>query len=216
MDVLLYAHWRSSCSHRVRLALALKGVAHRLETVDLLGGAQRSAEFLSKNPMGHVPCLVVDGETFTESVAIIELLDDLFPEPRLYPSDARDRARVRAMVETVASGIQPLQNLRVLQRVSPERDAQWAWARAFNEHGLGAFEALMRAHEARGVGGPFAYGARPTAADVFLLPQVVSARRFGVDLAAFPRVARAAEALEATPAAKAAAPEAQPDAPRTP
>ena len=198
----------------MRLALAIKGVAHRVETIDLLRGDQRSAAFLAHNPMGYVPCLVIDGEAFTESVAIIELLEDLFPTPRLFPEDPRHRARVRAMVETVASGIQPLQNLRVLERASASQDERTAWARAFNELGLSALEQLMIAHEALGVRGPFAYGAAPTAADVFLLPQVVSARRFGVDMTKFPRVAGAADALAATPAAKAAAPEVQPDAPR--
>jgi maleylacetoacetate isomerase len=215
VDVVLHSYWRSSCSHRVRLALAIKGVPHRVETVDLLRGDQRTDAFLAHNPMGYVPCLTVDGQTFTESVAIIELLEDLFPTPHLYPEDARHRARVRAMVETVTSGIQPFQNLRVLQRVSTSQDERAAWAREFNEHGLRTLEQLMTAHEAHGVArGPFAYGAELTAADVFLLPQVISARRFGVDLEQFPRVRAAADAFTDTSAARAAAPEAQPDAPR--
>lgn len=214
MEVVLYSYWRSSSSHRVRIALALKGVPFELRTVNLLAAEQKTGEHVARSPMGYVPCLLVDGEPFVESVAILELLEDLVPTPRLYPSDPRHRARVRAMVEMVNSGVQPLQNLRVLHRVSPSKDEQLAFAREFNQRGLEAIEQTMDGHEKIGVRGQYAYGDEPTAADVFLLPQITSARRFGVDLTKLGRVVSAADAFATHPAAKAAAPEAQPDAVR--
>jgi len=209
MKVVLYSYWRSSSSHRVRIALSLKGVPFELRTVNLLAGEQMTGEHVARSPMGYVPCLVVDGETFVESVAIIELLEDLVPTPRLFPRDPKDRARVRAMVEMVSSGIQPLQNLRVLQRASSSKDEQLAFAREFNQRGL---EAIERTMESSRVRGRYAYGDEPTAADVFLLPQITSARRFGVDFSRLGRVVSAADAFATHPAAKKAAPEAQPDA----
>lgn len=209
MDLVLYSYWRSSSSHRVRLALALKNAPFRLETVNLLEDQQSKAEHVARSPMGYVPCLVVDGQPFVESVAIIELLEDLFPAPRLYPSDPKDRARVRAVVEVINAGIQPLQNLRILRRHSTDNKEQAAWAREFNQRGLEAVERLL---ESFGDRGPYAYGKEPTAADIFLLPQVMSARRFGADLSKLARVVRAAGAFAEHPAAKVAAPDAQPDA----
>jgi maleylacetoacetate isomerase len=212
MELVLFSYWRSSSSHRVRIALALKGIPFETRTVNLLADEQKSAEHLARSPMGFVPCLVVDGEPFVESVAIIELLEDLVPAPRLYPADPKHRARVRVMVEMVSSGIQPLQNLRVLKRASESKDAQAAFAREFNQRGLEALEAAMEAHEKIGVRGRYAYGDEPTAADAFLLPQITSARRFGVDFTKLARVTSAADAFATHPAAKQAAPEAQPDA----
>jgi maleylacetoacetate isomerase len=219
MNIVLYGYWRSSSSHRVRLALAWKKVPHKAIAVNLLKGEQRSPEHLAKNPMGFVPCLVVDGKPFTESVAIIELLEDLFPEPPLYPRDPYARARVRALVELVNSGIQPLQNLMVLDRVSKDSATRKEWLRFFIGRGLTAYEALMAAHETKegaNALGPFSYGPAITAADVYLLPQVFAARRFGVDLSDCPRIVRAETALLATEAARAAAPENQPDAVKDP
>jgi maleylacetoacetate isomerase len=217
MNLTLYGYWRSSSSHRVRLALAWKKVPHESIAVNLLKGEQRAPEHLAKNPMGFVPCLLVEGKPFTESVAIIELLDDLFPDPPLYPRDRFARARVRALVELVNSGIQPLQNLLVLDRVSKDSAVRKEWLRFFIGRGLTAFEALMASHEAEGAsGGPFAYGDGVTAADVFLLPQLYAARRFGVDLSHCPRIVRTEAALLATDAARAAAPESQPDAVKEP
>jgi maleylacetoacetate isomerase len=214
MELVLYSYWRSSSSHRVRLALAFKNVAHRLVTINLLANEQSTQEHVARSPMGYVPCLVVDGEPFVESVAIIELLDDLFPRPRLYPADPKDRARVRAMVEVINSGTQPLQNLRVLRAVSDDRDRQIAFARRWNEQGLRAFERMMEAHDKMGIRGKYSHGDAITAADCFLLPQVLSARRFGADLSEMPRVVAAADAIAALPEAKSASPEAQPDAPK--
>jgi maleylacetoacetate isomerase len=212
MKIVLYGYWRSSSSHRVRLALAVKKVPHETVTVNLLKGEQRAPEHQAKSPMGVVPCLVIDGKPFVESVAIVELLDELFPSPALYPREPVARARIRALVEIVNAGIQPLQNLLVLDRVSRESEPRKEWLRFFIGRGLRSFEALMAENEKEGVGGPFAFGSEVSAADVFLLPQLYAARRFDVDLSACPRILRAEAALLATDAAKAAAPENQPDA----
>lgn len=212
MRLELFTYWRSSCSYRVRIALAFKGLSYESHAVNLLEGAQQSPAFLAKNPMGFVPCLVVDGVPFTESVAIIELLEDLAPTPALLPRDASGRARVRALVETINAGTQPLQNLSVLKRLSPDPDVQREWSKHFIALGLRAFEAHMERNEAYGMGGPFAYGDAPTMADVFLVPQMYNARRFHVDVSSLPRVVRAHEAALALPAVSLAAPESQPDA----
>lgn len=215
-ELTLYSYWRSSCSHRVRIALGLKGLAYRYVAVDLLAGEQSGADHVARSPNGYVPCLLLDDKSYFESAAIVELLDERFPSPPLYPRDPHARARVRALVEIVNSGIQPLQNTNVAQYVSqlvPEDvEARGRWLKHFIGRGMAALERAMEVCEREGVRGPFAYGDAPTAADVFLVPQVFSARRFGVDLAAAPRVARAFEAASALEAVRRAAPEEQPDA----
>jgi maleylacetoacetate isomerase len=213
--ITLYSYWRSSCSHRVRIALALKGLAYEYRAVDLLSGEQSGPAHLGRNPSGYVPCLVMDGVNYFESVAIIELLDEAFPDPPLFPATARGRARVRALVEIVNSGIQPLQNLSVARRARDGASEQKEWSRHFNARGLSAFEQAMKTAEGEGVRGRFAYGDAPTAADVFLVPQVYAAKRVGVDLAPLPGVMRAFEAAMGLDAFQAAAPEKQPDAPKT-
>jgi maleylacetoacetate isomerase len=163
--------------------------------------------------MGYVPCLVVDGKPFVESVAICELLEELAPAPPLLPKTPEDRARVRALVQIINAGTQPLQNLTILEHVGEDKDKRKAWLQHFIGRGLAAFEALARRHEdERGTSGPFSFGATFTMADAFLVPQVYAARRFGVDLAPFPRVERADRAALALPFVKAASPEAQADA----
>lgn len=211
-ELILYNYWRSSSSHRVRIALELKGLSYRYEAVNLRTDEQSSEAHRSRSPTGFVPCLVLDGLAYVESVAILELLDERFPSPRLLPGDAHSRARVRALVEIVNSGIQPFQNLSVLKHVSPELEAQVAWAQHFIARGLHSFEAAMHGHEREGTAGPYAYGDAPTMADVFLVPQVLGARRFKVELAPYPRVTRAYEAAMQLEAFQRAAPERQPDA----
>ncbi len=211
MKFRLHSYWRSSSAYRVRIGLAIKGVAYETVPVNLLASAQASEAYRSVSPMGHVPCLEVDGEAFVESVAILQLLDALCPDPRLFPEDPRQKAHVMALVEVVNSGTQPLQNLVVLNRL-PEPDRR-AWGAHFVARGLGAFEALMHQNEARGIRGPYAFGAELGAADAFLVPQLYNARRFGVDLAPFPRVIAAEAAAAATAPLRAAHPDVQPDAP---
>jgi maleylacetoacetate isomerase len=214
-DLVLYTYWRSSSAYRVRLALAAKGLAYKSVAVNLLQGAQRDESHVARSPMGVVPCLEVDGRAFVESVAILELLEELHPDPPLLPRDPFARARVRALVEVVNSGTQPLQNLHTLERLSPDPEVRKPWIRHFIARGLGAFEAMMATNAREsftGANAKFAYGDTLTLADCYLLPQIYNARRYHVDLTPFPRVAAACEATAATDAGRAAAPEAQPDA----
>lgn len=211
---VLYHSWGSSASWRVRWALAVKGVPHEVVSVDLRHGEQHTEEYRRKNPIGHVPGLEIDGRVLGESAAILEYLEDRHPEPALYPSDPWRRARVRQVCEIVNAGIQPLQNLSAIRRHSDDADAQRAFAAHFNERGLAALERLIALVDAEvGSEGPFAVGVTLTAADLFLVPQVASARRFGVDVSVFPRVLRAEAAAGATPHARACRPEAAPGAP---
>jgi maleylpyruvate isomerase len=206
---VLHGYWRSSSSYRVRLALAYKRVAYDAIFVNLLKGEQRAEPYAEKNPTGYVPCLEIDGQRFVESVAILELLDDLVPDPPLYPKDPFDRARVRAMVEVVGSGTQPLQNLTVLDHVSDDPVVKKTFAAHFNAKGLGA---LARLVDATASTGPFCYGQNLTAADLMLVPQMYSARRFGVNVEAWPRLLAAEAATLAWPGMIEATPERQPDA----
>lgn len=212
--VRLYQYWRSSSSWRVRWALAIKGLAYESVIIDLAAGAQLSAEQRARNPIAHVPTLEVDGLTLSESVAIIEYLDDTRPTPALYPSGAVARARARQVVELINSGIQPLQNLTVLKQHSSDPASQKAWAAHFNQRGMAALETTLVQLGAHFPPGPFALGDRLTVADLFLVPQVYSARRFGVDLTPYPRVLAAEAAALASPHAASALPENQPGAPK--
>jgi maleylpyruvate isomerase len=211
-ELTLFNYWRSSSSHRVRIALALKDLAYRYVAVNVLAEEHAGAEHKARSPTGFVPCLEIDGVQYVESVAIIELLEERFPSPSLYPSDAHGRARVRALVEIVNSGTQPLQNRSVTTYLSPDADVQRRWLQHFVGRGLAAFEAAMATVEREGVHGRYAYGDAPGAADVYLVPQVVSAKRFHVDLTAMPRVTRAFDEAMKLAAFQQAAPERQPDA----
>jgi maleylacetoacetate isomerase len=142
----LYTYWRSSSAYRVRLALAAKGLAYDAIYVNLLEGAQLKDEYRKASPMGHVPCLVIDGEAFVESVAIIELLDEMFPTPPLFPKDARARAHVRALIEMMNAGIQPLQNMAVIKKLSDDNDVRAEWIRHWIMRGFAALESLMQHH----------------------------------------------------------------------
>lgn len=212
----LYSYWRSSASWRVRWALAHKGIAFEKVIVNLLKSEQRADEHRGRNPIGHVPALeVTPGRFLAESVAIIEWLEETHPEPRLFPTDPWAKARVRQVVELVNAGIQPLQNLVVLDKVSSDPEAKKAWAHDFNLRGISALESLLKSIDHELGEGRFAVGDALTAADLFVVPQVYSARRFGVDLAPFARVLRAEASALATPHAEGAKPESQPDAPKS-
>jgi maleylpyruvate isomerase len=213
--MILYSYFRSSASYRVRIALGLKGLAFELRPVHLVkgGGQQHSAEYLALNPQGRVPFLL-DGEVkLSQSLAIIEYLDETHPKPPLLPRDAVGRARVRQIAQVPAMDIQPLQNTSVTKRLetqfgasSEQRDA---WVKHWIETGLGALEALLARDAATG---RFCHGDAPTLADCCLVPQLFAARRFGADVAAWPTLARIDAACQALPAFAAAAPAAQPDA----
>jgi maleylpyruvate isomerase len=212
--VKLYGYWRSSASYRVRIGLALKGLSYEQVAVHLVkeGGAQHSAEHKALNPMEQVPVLEIEHEPgltvrLTQSVAILEYLNERFPDPPLLPSCAYLRARVRKCVEIVNSGIQPLQNLTLMNELKRLGGDPIAYAKLANERGLAALEA-----EASDAGGPFTIGDALSLADVFLVPQIYSAKRFKVDLSAYPFIAAVAARLDELPAFAAAHPDKQPDA----
>jgi maleylacetoacetate isomerase len=214
MGLVLYDYWRSSSAHRVRFALEYKGIAYESRAVDLRAGEQRAAGHLERSPLGVVPTLVVDGRPLTESVAILEYLEETFPEPRLLPQDPWARARVRQLVQFVNSAVQPLQNLLVLQRVSSDSAVQKEWVRFFVDRGLSAYERTLGEVERELGPGRFSVGDALTLADVYLVPQLVSARRFDVPLEAFPRIVRVFEACMQLEAAVLSMPDRQPDATR--
>lgn len=207
MSLVLHHYWRSSSSWRVRWALAHKGVPYRSNAIDLLKGAQRDAEYLDQSPMGLVPCLIIEGRALTESVAILEWLEEAHPSPPLYPADRWARARTRQLVELVNSGTQPLQNLSVNRHLSEDVAVQQAWARHWITRGLIALERELCIVAAEGLGGTFMIGDALTAADLYLAPQLYNARRFSIDLEPFPRLRAAEEAALATASAHASHPD---------
>jgi maleylpyruvate isomerase len=207
----LHGYFRSSAAYRVRIALNLKGLSAEHLAHHLRKGEQCAPAYLAINPQGLVPALEDDtGAVLTQSVAIIEWLDETHPNPPLLPKDPLRRARVRAFALAIACDTHPVQNLKVLSRLrelglAEEKVGEWAaWV---NREGLAACEALVRAEA-----GPFLFGAAPTLADLCLVPQLANARRFGVDVSAYPRLLQAEAAAKALPAFADAAPEKQPDA----
>ena len=207
----LYGYFRSSASYRVRIALALKGLHADLVARHLRRGEQRDPAYLNLNPQGLVPTLELeDGATLTQSLAIIEWLDERWPTPPLLPTDLVRRAKVRAFALAIACDIHPVQNLKVLLALKAEGLSQGAidaWARRVNQEGLAACEKLIH-----GEAGPFSFGENVTLADLCLVPQLANARRFGVDVSAFPKLLAAEAACSEVPAFQAARPESQPDA----
>jgi maleylpyruvate isomerase len=210
----LYGYWRSSCSYRVRIALHHKGIPFENVPVHLVkeGGEQFGRDYRAKNPMAQVPTLEVEEggavRRLGQSLAILEWLEERFPSVPLLPRDGFSRARARQLAETVNSGIQPFQNLSVLRLVKSELGGDdQAFARRFIEQGLGAFQAL-----AEETAGEYCVGDAPTVADVCLVPQMYGARRFGVDVSAFPRLVRIEERCLGLPGFQAAHPDKQIDA----
>jgi maleylpyruvate isomerase len=207
----LHGYFRSSASYRVRIALNLKGLSAEHLSHHLRKGEQRAPDYLALNPQGLVPSLQGEGGTvLTQSLAIIEWLDETHPEPPLLPKDPLRRAHVRAFAQVIACDTHPVQNLKILSRLRelgiPE-DKVTGWAGWANREGLLACEKLI-ANEA----GPFCFGDAPTVADLCLVPQLANARRFGVDVGAFPRLLKAEAAAKALKAFADAAPERQSDA----
>lgn len=209
----LYGYFRSSASYRVRIALALKGLAWDLQPVHLRRDEQRAPEFLERNPQGLVPALEHDGAVLTQSLAIIEYLEERFPQPALLPQSPADRAWVRALAQVVACDIHPINNLRVLQYLEKDMalgdDARAAWARRWIDAGFGAMEAML-CGDART--GDHCFGNEPTLADVCLVPQVFNSQRFAVEMSRYPTLARIHENCMRLPAFSDQAPEQQPDA----
>ncbi len=207
----LYGYWRSSSSWRVRIVLTHKGLTYDYAAVHLRDGVQRESWYRELNPAEQVPLLEVeiDGQTrrVGQSMAILDLLEQLHPQPALLPADPFLRARAIQLAEIVNSGTQPLQNLRVIQKLKAlDQDAK-AWCQDAISSGLGAYEASMR-----DVTGRFSVGDAPSWADAMLVPQLYNARRFSVDLALFPNILRVEANCLALEAFNLTAPERMPDA----
>jgi maleylpyruvate isomerase len=210
--MILFDYFRSSAAFRVRIALNLKGLAAERRFVHLRKGEQRAPGYLEKNPQGFVPTLVVGPLHLTQSLAIIEYLDEKFPLPPLLPPGAEDRAFVRAIALAIACDIHPLNNLRVLQylyrQLGVEEPARDEWYRHWIHEGFEAIESQLAARAS----GPYCFGDTPTLADVCLVPQVANAHRLSVDLTPYPRIRAVDAACLALPAFADAQPSRQPDA----
>lgn len=209
----LYTYWRSSAAYRVRIALNLKRLEATHIPVSLIAGDQRSADYLARNPQGLVPALDIGSAVLAQSLAIIEYLEELRPQPALLPRDAVARAQVRAMAQLVACDIHPINNLRVqkylkgtLGQAQPAIDE---WVRHWIGEGFRALEAMAVRHTADG---RCLFGDAVTLADVCLVPQMYNARRVNFDFAPYPTLSRIGASLETRPEFQAAAPERQSDA----
>jgi maleylpyruvate isomerase len=206
----LHGYFRSSAAYRVRIALNLKGLTAEHLPHHLRKGEQSDPAYLALNPQGLVPTLEKSGAVLTQSLAIIEWLDETHPSPSLLPRDPLRRAKVRAFALAIACDIHPVQNLKVLARLRqlglPEEQVM-EWAAWVNRDGLAACEALVKGEK-----GPFCFGDKPTMADLCLVPQLANARRFGVDVSAFTRLLEAEAAAREMKAFADAAPDRQADA----
>eukprot|EP00071_Canis_lupus_P044411 XP_022277968.1 maleylacetoacetate isomerase isoform X3 [Canis lupus familiaris] len=205
---ILYSYFRSSCSWRVRIALALKNIDYETIPTNLIkdGGQQFSKEFQALNPMKQVPVLKIDGITIGQSLAIIEYLEETRPTPRLLPQDPKKRAYVHMISNLIVSGIQPLQNLSVLKQLRQENNLPWA-QKAISS-GFQALEQILQ-----GTAGKYCVGDEVTMADLCLVPQVANAERFEVDLTPYPAISRINKTLLALEAFQVSHPCRQPDTP---
>lgn len=209
----LYTFFRSSTSYRLRIALALKGLDWQPHFVSLPRMEHRTAGYMALNPQGLVPALVEDGQVFAQSLAVLEYLDETYPEPPLLPKTAADRAYVRSLAQIIGCDIHPLNNVRVLKylksRWNLTDDDSKEWYRHWIGEGFRSFEATLTAS---GRHGRYCLGDTITIADICLVPQVANARRFDCDLSAFPLSVEIAGAAAALPAFAAAHPSLQADA----
>jgi maleylpyruvate isomerase len=209
----LYSYHRSSAAYRVRIALNLKGIAYEYVAVHLVKGEQRAEGYLAVSRQGLVPAVVDEGATLTQSLAIIEYLDERYPQPPLLPAAPIERARVRAIALNIACEIHPLNNLRVLQYLSGVlgvgEDARNAWYRHWIDVGLAALEAQLAADPETGA---CCHGDTPTLADICLVPQLANARRYAIPLDSYPTLLRIDGNCRQLAAFAAALPDRQPDA----
>jgi maleylpyruvate isomerase len=210
--VKLYSYFRSSAAYRVRIALNLKAISYEMIPIHLQkdGGQHRKAEYRAINPLGRVPTLMLaDGSLLTQSLAIIEYLNEAYPQPPLLPADPVERARVRAISQIIACDIHPLNNLGTLQylkrTLGQEQAAIDTWYHHWVLRGFEAIEAMIKP-------GPYTFGTQVGLADICLVPQVYNARRLKVPLDAFPKIVAVDAACLALPAFDKARPENQPDA----
>jgi maleylacetoacetate isomerase len=209
MKLVLHSAKRASAPYRVRIGLHLKGLAFELHPVDLVANAHQSEDYRSLNAQALVPTLEVDGRPLTQSLAILEWLDEAFPEPRLLPADPFDRATVRAMAEIIACDIHPLNNLRILRALTAleiDEAQRNAWVSRWISDGFSALEPMVARHS-----GAFAFGDEPGLVDCLLVPQVFNAGRFNVDLSPFPAIQAAAARAASHPAIAAAHPDHHPE-----
>ena len=214
-NLKLYSYYRSSASYRVRIALNLKGLSYEYLPVHLLngGGEQHSDDYKSLNPSAEVPTLIDGDKALGQSVAICLYLDDVAPDkPLLFSKDPFEKAQILQACEIINSGIQPLQNLRVMQKLVKDfgftDDQKTQWIRHWVTLGFTSFEKLISKND-----GPFCMGESPTAADAFLAPQLFAAQRFAVDTSAFPKIQKVSEHFSQLDAFKMAHPDNQPDTP---
>ena len=209
----LYSYFRSSAAYRVRIGLNIKGVAYDYLPVNLLEGEHKETAFLDKNPQGLVPAMELpNGAVLGQSIALLEWLDETCPAPPLLPGDAFERARVRSLVNSISCDIHPICNLSVTNylktRFDAGRDDVIDWYTTWMHRGFSAIEQILALNEST-----FSFGDTPSLADVVLVPQVYHARRFKVDLDAFPTITRIVDTCNELPAFTEAAPESQPDTP---
>jgi maleylacetoacetate isomerase/maleylpyruvate isomerase len=207
--VRLYTYFRSSAAYRVRIALHLKGASYEAVSVNLLKGEQREADYQAVNPQRRVPSLDIGGTTLIQSPAILEYLDEIYPEPPLLPMGAVNRAKVRAIASLIACDIHPLNNSGTLayikKRLGHDQAAADEWYAHWVREGFETIETLLGP-------GPYAFGSKVTLADVYLVPQVFNARRFNVPLDAYPKIVAVDAACAELKAFQDAAPDNQPDA----
>eukprot|EP01064_Diplonema_japonicum_P033602 TRINITY_DN6679_c3_g1_i1.p1 TRINITY_DN6679_c3_g1~~TRINITY_DN6679_c3_g1_i1.p1 ORF type:complete len:237 (+),score=73.63 TRINITY_DN6679_c3_g1_i1:33-713(+) len=206
----LYSYWRSSCSWRVRIALAIKGVEYKYEAVNLLKAEQKTDEHVGKrNVMAQVPAFVVDDKVIGQSLAILEYVEEAYKGPSLLPENALERAKVREICNIIASGIQPIQNLAVIVKIAKDfgEEHKPKWAHFWITKG---FEALEK--ELEKTSGKYCYGDSVTMADCCLVPQIYNATRFNVDFSKFPIITKIGAALAELPEFKKAHPDQMPDA----
>ena len=213
-EPVLYGYWRSSSSYRVRIALNLKGIDYEQIPVHLVrnGGEQNQPAYREINPLGLVPALVHDGLVVVQSLAICEYLEEAFPMPPLLPADKRGRARVRSIAQSIASEIQPMNNLGVMQYLKMEMGQTEETVRNWYVHwvnrGFSSIESWLGSRDT----GEFCHGDAPGLADCFLVPQVYNAERFNCDLEPYPRIMKITSLCRELTGFRAAAPENQPDA----
>ena len=190
VEPVLFDYWRSTASYRVRIALGLKGLSYKAQVVDLLAGAQKASAYRQRNPQSLLPSLQIDDQLLTQSLSIIEYLEETRPEPALLPADALGRARVRALSHAVAMDIHPVCNLRVVNHVvglaGGGEAGKRAWMQHFIGEGLDALEAMLTQSPAS----RFSYGDSPTMADLCLVPQLYNARRWELAVDRWPRLTR--------------------------
>jgi maleylacetoacetate isomerase/maleylpyruvate isomerase len=208
----LYTYFRSSAAFRVRIALNLKGLAYDPVFVHLPRGEHRKPEYTAVDPQALVPTLVDDGRTLSQSLAIIEYLDETHPEPRLVPGDAAGRARVRSLSLLVACEIHPLNNLRTLQHLRRALGQNEEQINAWYRHWIGDGLSRLEADLERSPSGVFCHGDAPTMADCCLVPQIFNAKRYDSDLAPYPKLMRVFDACMRLEAFERAQPSKQPDA----